>query len=166
MTDIAHPKLDDEQLQIIESFGKLKSYKDGEMLMEAGKPAQNFHAILSGEVNIVDYSSGSPKIIATRTAREFTGNVSLLSGRAANVSMVAQGNVEAYEILPEQLRQIMNQKPALGNLIFTEFVARWQLAQEHHLTPVQVIGSRFSSDTFRIRDFLSKNRIFFTWIDI
>ncbi len=166
MVDIAHPKLDDDQLQIIASVGKLKSYKDGEVLVAAGAVAPNFYAILSGEVNVVDFSSGSPKTIGTRTAREFTGNVSLLSGRASNVSMVAQGNVEAYEILPEQLRRIMDEKPSLGNLILTEFVARWQLAQEHHLTPVQVIGSRFSSDTFRIRDFLSKNRILFTWIDI
>jgi len=29
-----------------------------------------------------------------------------------------------------------------------------------------VIGSRYSHDTFRVRDFLAKNRILFTWVDL
>jgi thioredoxin reductase (NADPH) len=29
-----------------------------------------------------------------------------------------------------------------------------------------VIGSRYSRDTFRIRDFLAKNRVLFTWLDL
>jgi thioredoxin reductase (NADPH) len=29
-----------------------------------------------------------------------------------------------------------------------------------------VIGSRYSRDTFRIRDFLAKNRVLFTWLDV
>jgi thioredoxin reductase (NADPH) len=29
-----------------------------------------------------------------------------------------------------------------------------------------VIGSRYSTDTFRVRDFLSKNRVLFTWVDV
>jgi len=31
---------------------------------------------------------------------------------------------------------------------------------------LKVVGSKFSRDTFRIRDFLSKNRVPFTWLDI
>ena len=31
---------------------------------------------------------------------------------------------------------------------------------------LRVIGSRFSPDTFRIRDFLAKNLVLFTWIDL
>jgi len=29
-----------------------------------------------------------------------------------------------------------------------------------------VIGSRYSTDTFRVRDFMAKNRMLFTWVDI
>jgi hypothetical protein len=29
---------------------------------------------------------------------------------------------------------------------------------------LRVIGSRYSQDTFRVRDFLAKNRIPFTWL--
>ena len=29
-----------------------------------------------------------------------------------------------------------------------------------------MIGSRYSADTFRVRDFLAKNRVLFTWVDV
>jgi thioredoxin reductase (NADPH) len=31
---------------------------------------------------------------------------------------------------------------------------------------LRVIGSRYSTDTFRVRDFLAKNRVLFTWVDV
>jgi thioredoxin reductase (NADPH) len=31
---------------------------------------------------------------------------------------------------------------------------------------LRVIGSRYSRDTFRVRDFLAKNRVLFTWLDL
>ncbi|HEV8083204.1 MAG TPA: FAD-dependent oxidoreductase [Chitinophagaceae bacterium] len=37
---------------------------------------------------------------------------------------------------------------------------------ESNFTGLRVIGSQFSQDTFRIRDFLSKNRVLFTWVDV
>jgi thioredoxin reductase (NADPH) len=35
-----------------------------------------------------------------------------------------------------------------------------------NFTGLRVIGSRDSKDTFRIRDFLAKNRVLFTWLDL
>src|SRR5262249_25959140 len=33
-------------------------------------------------------------------------------------------------------------------------------------TGLRVIGSRYSRDTFRVRDFLSENRVPYTWLDL
>src|SRR5204863_9959038 len=33
-------------------------------------------------------------------------------------------------------------------------------------TGLRGIGSRYSQDTFRVRDFLARNRVLFTWIDL
>ncbi|MDZ8259890.1 hypothetical protein [Nostoc sp. ChiQUE01b] len=40
------------------------------------------------------------------------------------------------------------------------------LEELEDFTGLRVIGSRFSRDTFRIRDFLAKNRVMFTWLDL
>ena len=65
------------------------------------------------------------------------------------------------------LKQVINQCPDLGDIILRAFMARRQLVRESGtFTGVRVIGSRYSPDTFRIREFLAKNMVLFTWTDI
>jgi len=159
-------KFDDEQPRILERFIPVKSYKDGETLVAVGARDQNCHIIRSGNVEIVYFSSGDRHTLAIATARELMGEVSLLSGRASTLSKIAKGDVEVFEISSETLRRMIDEEPKLGNIILAALIARSQIVRDLNLSPLQVIGSRFSADTFRIRDFFAKNRVFFSWIDI
>jgi thioredoxin reductase (NADPH) len=159
-------KFSEEQLHVVERFANAKSYKNGQTLIEAGTRDPNFFVVRSGEVEVVEYSSGKPKIIWTATPRELLGDASFLSGRASNLSRVAKGNVDVFEISPQNLRRIIDEDATLGSVILAALITRLQIMRDLNLTPLQLIGSRFSSDTFRIRDFFAKNRVFFTWIDI
>src|SRR3954447_143097 len=40
------------------------------------------------------------------------------------------------------------------------------LRHSGRFTGLRVVGSRYSQDTFRIRDFLAKNQVPFTWLDL
>ena len=72
-----------------------------------------------------------------------------------------------YEVTGDALRRALNQCPAISDIILQAFIARRQLLRESpNFTGLRVIGSRYSPDTFRVRDFLSKNRILFTWVDV
>ena len=72
-----------------------------------------------------------------------------------------------YEVSGDALRAALNQCPAISDIILQAFIARRQLLRESpNFTGLRVIGSRYSPDTFRVRDFLSKNRILFTWVDV
>ena len=54
----------------------------------------------------------------------------------------------------------MNRFPDVGDLILQAFIARRQLLRESkNFTGLRVIGSRYSRDTQRIREFLAKNRV-------
>ncbi len=163
---ISELKLDDEQLHIVERFAQLKSYKDGEILVAVGARDQNCHVIRSGEVEVLYFSSGERQVLGKIGPRELMGDVSLLSGRASSLSKVAKGDVEVFEISSETLRRMIDEEPKLGNILLAAFIARSQILRDLNLSPLQVIGSRFSADTFRIRDFFAKNRVFFSWIDI
>ena len=162
----ANLKLEDEQLAIVERLATLRSFTDGETIIEAGKREPNFYVVRSGEVEVLEYSSGKPQMIWISYPKELLGDISFLSGRASNLSRVAKGNVEAYEISRENLRRIIDEEPTLGNVILSTLITRVQIMRDLNLTPVRVIGSRFSSDAFRIRDFLFKNRAYFAWIDL
>lgn len=166
---VAFPKLDASQVAEIGECAKvaLKRFHDGEMLFNVGERDFKFYVVKSGEVEIVDLSGESPRTVTIHHAGEFTGEVAQLTGSPAPVRAVARGGCEAYEISTDLLRHFLNQCPDLSDIVLQAFIARRQLLRESDaFTGLRVIGSRYSRDTFRIRDFLAKNRILFTWLDL
>jgi thioredoxin reductase (NADPH) len=159
-------KLDEQQMRIVERLAKLRSFKSGDTIIAAGTRDPNFYVVKSGEVEAIEYSSGEPQVIWKSFAQELLGDVSFLSGNASHLTRVAVGDVEVFEILPESLRRIIDEEPNLGNIILTTLIARIEIMRDLNLTPLQVIGSRYSTDAFRIRDFLGKNRVAFAWLDL
>jgi thioredoxin reductase (NADPH) len=169
LRSIAFPKFDDNQLAALGrcSLTKLKRYPDGDKLFEACARQSNFYVIKSGNVEIVDVSGDSPRTVVVHSAGDFTGEVGQLTGSPPPVSAIARGDCEVYEVSPDALRQLLNNHPVLGDLILQAFIARRQLLREPGtFTGLRVIGSRYSPDTFRVRDFLSRNRTLFTWLDL
>ncbi len=166
---VAFPKLTDEQMAELErcSAAMLKRYRDGEHLFQAGDRDFGFFVVKSGAVEIIDESGDVPKTVTIHGPGSFTGDVAHLTGEAALVSAVARGDCEVYEIAPGGVREIINLHPALGDTILQAFIARRQLLRESgEFAGIRVIGSRYSSDTSRVRDFLTKNRLPFTWLDL
>jgi len=166
---VAFPTLDETQ---IEKLGRcagasLKQYADGQALFKVGERNFKFFIFKSGEVEILDESGDTPKIVTVHRPGEFTGEVGQLTGSPAVVSAIARGDSEVYEVAAEAVRQVLNTCPDLADIILQAFIARRQLLRESgDFTGLRVIGSRYSQDTFRIRDFLSRNRVLFTWLDL
>ena len=166
---VAFPKLNEAQMAALGRcpLTKLKRLQDGEKLFEVGDRDINFFAVKFGAVEIVDESGEKPRTITVLRHGEFTGDVTQLTGGPAVVSGVARGNTEVYEVSPDALRHLLNNHPELGDVILQAFIARRQLLRESgDYTGPRVIGSRYSQDTFRVRDFLAKNRVPFTWLDL
>eukprot|EP00825_Cyclidium_porcatum_P039478 TRINITY_DN4785_c0_g1_i1.p2 TRINITY_DN4785_c0_g1~~TRINITY_DN4785_c0_g1_i1.p2 ORF type:complete len:163 (+),score=10.49 TRINITY_DN4785_c0_g1_i1:230-718(+) len=135
----------------------------GKSFFATGEQNINFFIVKSGQIEIVDYSGDEPKTVTVHRHGEFTGDISHLTGLPAIVSAIARGDCEVYEVTGEALRRALNQCPAISDIILQAFIARRQLLRESpNFTGLRVIGSRYSPDTFRVRDFLAKNRILFT----
>ena len=165
----AFPKLTDAQLASLAgcSLTVLKRYRDGEKLFEVGDRDFKFFVIKSGQIEIMDESGDTPKTVAVLGPGEFTGEVTQLTGSPSLVSGVARGDCEVYELSPDALRQLINHHPKVGDIILQAFIARRQILHEsENFTGLRVIGSRYSQETFRIRDFLAKNRVPFKWLDL
>jgi thioredoxin reductase (NADPH) len=167
--DAAFPKLNDAQMTALGrcAGALLKHYKDGQKLIEVGERDFKFFVVKSGEIDVLDESGETPKIIAVLGRGEFTGDVSHLTGGPSLISAIARGDSEVYEVTAEGVREIINRFPQLGDIILQAFIARRHLLRESgNFTGLRVIGSRYSRDTHRIREFLTKNRVPFTWLDL
>ena len=165
----AFPTLDSGQIASLERCASVsrKTFRRGEALFRVGDREFKFFVVVSGEVEIVDESGDAPSVVTSHGPGQFTGDVSHLTGTPAVVTAIARVDSEVLEISPDALRQLLNQCPDLSDLILQAFIARRQMLSESgRFTGLRVIGSRFSQDTFRIRDFLARNRVLFKWLDL
>ena len=169
LLSVAFPTLDETQISQLArcTHAEPKLFRDGQTLFAAGERNANFFVVKSGEVEIVDRSGDERKTVTIHRQGEFTGDISHLTGLPAVVSGIARGDCEVYEVTGDALRSLLNRCPAISDIILQAFIARRQLLRDSpNFTGLRVIGSRYSPDTFRVRDFLSKNRILFTWVDV
>jgi thioredoxin reductase (NADPH) len=163
---VAFPKLDDAHLATLAKFGTRRVLRDGEYLFKAGDRELKFFVVERGAVEIVEHSSGETKRVTLHERHEFSGDVSVVTGRPALVSAIARGDTEVFEISLNDIRRIMGERPALGELLLRAFIARRELLVASDFQGLRVLGAGSSRDTFRIRDFLARNQVPFTWIDV
>src|SRR5438270_13014226 len=169
LQSVAFPTLDDAQIAELGRCTHATShlYRDGETLFAVSDRDFKFPLISPGDDDIIDFSGDKPKTLTVHHKGGFTGDISHLTGNPSVVTAIARGDCEVYEISRDTLRQTLNQCPTLSDIILQAFIARRQLLRKSaDFTGLRVIGSRYSADTFRVRDFLAKNRALFTWVDL
>jgi thioredoxin reductase (NADPH) len=165
----AFPRLDAIQLAALGRcpLTTLRPYRDKEKLFEAGERDLSFDVIKAGEVEIADESGESPRTVVVLGPGDFTGDVSQLTGGPAIVTGIARGETDVYEVSPAALRRLLNDHPDLGDVILRAFIARRHLLSESgEFVGLRVIGSGHSPEAFRLREFLAKNHVPFTWFDM
>lgn len=166
---IAFPKLSDAEMASLGTCPLTvhKSCKTGDKLISVGDRDCKFFIVKSGEVEVLDGCGEKSKVIAVHSCGHFTGEVAQLTGSPALVQIVCRCDSEVYELSPDAFQQLINHHPDLGDVVLQAFIARRQLLREPGtFTGLRVIGSRYSQDTFRVRDFLTKNLAPFTWLDL
>ena len=169
LNSVAFPTLGEDQLSRLAScpVTRLRRFSAGEMVFVASAHDTKFFVVKSGAIEILDESGDSTQLVAVHGPGHFTGEISQFAGGHAIVSGRAVRDSEAYEISTESMREILNLHPALGDIFLQAFIARRQLLRDSgSFTGLRVIGSRYSQDTFRVRDFLARNRALFTWMDL
>jgi thioredoxin reductase (NADPH) len=165
----AFPTLDEVQIAELRrcTGASLERYPAGRALFEVGDRDFKFFVVKSGEVEIQGPSGESPKTILIHRPGQFTGDVAHLTGTPSVVRAIARTDCEVYGISPASLRDLLIICPELGDVILQAFIARRQLLRESgNFAGVRVIGSRYSRDMFRIRDFLSRNLVLFSCLDL
>jgi thioredoxin reductase (NADPH) len=165
-TSGAFPRLTDEQLALVERYGRRRRVEPGDVLIREGERDRDFYAILAGAVAVVE-GLGTPQqsVIRVHGPGRFLDEISLLTGQPALVSSVVRETGEVLEVPLPGLRDAVSQDPRLGDLILRALVIRRELLIGS-VSGLRIIGSRFSPDTRRLREFAERNRLPYTWIDL
>jgi thioredoxin reductase (NADPH) len=160
------PTLTPAQIARITAHGSVRTIQRGEVLFEAGDPAVPFFVVTAGQVEIVRLSAAGETLIAVHGPGQFTGEVSMLSGRPALARgrMAEPGAVIALD--REQLLALVQTDSELSDIILRAFLLRRVELIAHGIGDVVVVGSRHCHETLRVRAFLTRNGHPYGYIDL
>jgi thioredoxin reductase (NADPH) len=164
--DGAYPRLSEDQVALLAAGGVRRQVSPGDVLFREGDPSYGFYVILAGKAAMVD-KLGLPdeRLLAVHGERRFLGELGLLTGQAAFYSAVMTEPGEVLEVPAERLQELVTQDVALADLILRAFILRRELLIGLG-AGFRIIGSRFSADTRRLREFAARNRLPHQWIDL
>lgn len=164
--DVAFPVLTSAQLEALRPRGRVRVAEGGEELFAEGDRGFCFFVVLSGAVEILEHSSGGPRPVRMHEPGEFTGDVDMLSGRVALVTARVARPGELLELSAEALRRAVDELPEISEIVVRAFLARRTLLLDDGFEGLKIVGSRFSPEAHRLRDFAARNAVPFTWIDL
>ncbi len=161
--DHAFPRLTEAQMRTLEPLGTVYSVPKGREVWAAGTPNIAMFMVVSGTMRVVD---GRSRVeIARHGPGNFSGDIDVINGRPAIVAAEAEENLELIRVPGECVRKLVGEHPEIGELVLRAFLLRRALMQAKGKTGVLVVGSRFSPDSLRIREFLARSRYPLTWED-
>ena len=164
--DGAFPRLSGEQRGRFRELGEVRAVQPGDVLFREGDPAgYDFFVVESGAVAVVQGYGHENRVIAIHGAHRFLGELNLLTGSPPLLTAVVRDAGEVLQVPVSKLRTIVSSDEALSNLILRAFLARRSIMIDLG-AGVKVVGSRYSRDTRRLREFLARNRMPYQWMDL
>jgi thioredoxin reductase (NADPH) len=161
------PVLSASQIARVRSCcGKLRPVKPGDILFEPGDSNVPFFVLLSGSMEIVQPTYEGERPIAKHGPGEFTGEMTMISGRQCLVRGRVTEAGEFLEMSGEGLRALVAKDAELGEILMRAFILRRLALVRRGMGNVILLGSRHSANTLRLREFLNRNEHPYTYIDL
>jgi thioredoxin reductase (NADPH) len=139
--------------------------RPGDVLYREGDGNCDFFVILEGKVAIVEESGTGERVIGVHGPGRFLGELGLVTGLATFVTAVVREPGEVLVVAQARLRDIVTHDQVLGDLILRAFMLRRSILIGLGVG-FRIVGSRYSPDTRRLRDFAIRNRLPHHWIDV
>jgi thioredoxin reductase (NADPH) len=162
----AFPRLNGRQIAELAHYGRRQPACRGDVLFRQGDSQYDLHVVLSGRVATYDaYETDGRRPIAIHGAGRFLGEIGLLEGQAALYTAEVVESGEILVVPPRALREVAPTDLALADLILRAFLVRRALLLELG-SGMTIVGSRYSPDSRRLREFAMRNRVPHAWVDL
>jgi thioredoxin reductase (NADPH) len=159
------PKLTPEQVARVAAHGRKRRVERGEVLVGVGMPVPNFFVVSAGTIEVVQPAVNGETTVRVIPAGEFTGEVSMLSGRRSLVTLRVAEPGELIEVEREALLALVQVDAELSEIFVRAFLLRRANLIAGGLGDVVLVGSNHCSDTLRIKEFLTRNAHPYSFID-
>src|SRR5215469_12998275 len=162
----AFPVLTSGQIDRVRAMSGLRRVEVGEILFEPGDRDVPFFLLLSGAMEIVQPEFAGELPIATHHSGEFTGEMTMISGRRCLVRGRITEAGEFLELSSQGLRSMIAKDAELSDIFMRAFILRRLALIRLGHGNVILMGSRYSPNTLRLREFLTRIGHPYTYVDL
>lgn len=162
----AFPNLTEEQISRIRAIARVRQVQAGEILYEPGESDIAAFVVLSGGLEVVQPDLHGERPIVSYEAGGFSGEMNMLSGRRslARARVTAPG--EFLEVDRNALRTLVGRDAELSEIFMRAFILRRVMLINRGQGNVVLLGSRHSGHTLHLREFLTRNGLPHTYMDL
>lgn len=160
------PTLTPSQIERIALHGHLRSAQQNEVLIQTGESAKRFFVVKSGQIRAIRKGEATEELVAIVNPGMFTGELTIISGRRGLVQIQVSIAGEFIEINRDQLLTLVQTDSELSDILMRAFILRRFELISHGLGDVVLIGSNYSAGTLRIKEFLMRNGLPYTFVDL
>jgi thioredoxin reductase (NADPH) len=155
--DQVFPTLTPAQITRIAAHGHVRQVQRGEVLAEANEPIARFFVVTAGQVELVRLSGATEALVAILRSGQFTGEVTMLSGRRGLVRIRVGEPGAVIEIERDRVLALVQTDGELSEIFMRAFILRRVELIAHGFGDVVLVGSSHSAGTLRIQAFLTRN---------
>ncbi len=160
------PTLSPAQVARIAAHGRTRRVQAGEVLIEASEPIARFFVVVSGELEGVRASGGNVDRVAVLGPGQFTGELTLISGRRALARIQASAAGEVIEVDREQGVALVQTDAELGEILMRAFILRRVEMIARGVGDLVLVGSSHCAGTLRVKEFLTRNGQPHSYLDL
>ena len=164
--DQVFPTLTAAQMARVAVHGQVRHVQRGEVLIEAGEQPSRFFVVTAGHIAIVRPSGGTEALVAILRPGQFTGEVTMLSGRRGVVCMRAGEPGTVLEVAREHVLALVQTDSELSEILLRAFLLRRVELMAQGVGDVVLIGSRHSAGILRLQAFLTRNGHPYSTLDL
>lgn len=157
------PTLTPPQISRIARLATERRFSDGERLWEQGDRNRPLFVVIEGEVEVL---SGTQSVVTVHAPGGFSGDVDLLSGHPVVVAARARGATRVLELPGESVRALVQTDTELSEIFLRAFILRRAALISQGQGSVVLLGSHHCAGTLAVQEFLSRNSLPYTYIDL
>jgi thioredoxin reductase (NADPH) len=154
------------QIERIAAHGRRRRVARGDVLVNAGDAVIPFFVVESGQIEAVQPSRDTEKLVAVVGPGQFTGEVTLISGRRALVRIRARESGGLIQLDREHLLRLVQTDLELGEILMRAFILRRVELIAQGFGDAVLVGSSHCAGTLRIKEFLTGNGHPYGYIDL
>jgi thioredoxin reductase (NADPH) len=158
-------RLSAAQIDLLRPHGHERATARGEVLFREGDRSYDFLVIVAGTVAAVDGYGAAERELGVGHPGDFIAELNLFTGERLYTTAVVREPGAVVAVPVGDLRELIAAHPGLGDVIMPVLLARRQWLAQHQ-AGFQIVGSRYSPDTGRLREFASRNRLPHSFVDL